>query len=291
MADEERDPDLEDLPADDEPSPDSEGDGDEDEDGADPSDDAEDGESEDDPDADADDTPEEDPDAGLPKGVRKRIDTLTAKRRAAERRAEASEAECARLRKLCGADDPKAILDVARRHGILPDRLGADEAKGLADLERREGRLSVIRDALDDLEDSGEGEVELGGKRYTAGQLRKLCRQTERDVEELREAYGEFRKSLSARTAKLLRLGLAAEKEATRAGKRKPADRKARQARTAREEDPEALEDLPRRPRPERGASRREPREGGAEDRGMSARERLRRMTMDIARGAERRRA
>ena len=182
---------------------------------------------------------------------------------------------------------------VAAEFFTSPQRylLGADEAKGLADLERREGRLSVIRDALDDLEDSGEGEVELGGKRYTAGQLRKLCRQTERDVEELREAYGELRKSLSARTAKLLRLGLAAEKEATRAGKRKPAGRKARQARTAREEDPEELDDLPRRPRPERGASRREPGEGGAEDRGMSARERLRRMTMDIARGAGRRRA
>lgn len=286
MADEDlKEPVLEDLPEDDEPSLESEETGDEDEDGAEPSDETEDEESEDDPDEDPDD-PQEDPDEGLPKGVKKRIDTLTAKRHAAERRAEASEAECARLRKLVGADDPKAIIDVAKRHGILTDLIGADEAKGLVELDRKERQLSIISDTLDDLEDSEENEVELGGKSYTAGQLRKLRRQTERDLEELREAYSDIRKSLSARTAKLLRLGLAAEKEAARAGKQKSAGKKARQTKTERVDD----FDDPPRTQSQRRTPRREPRERGVETGGMSARDQLRRFTMDIARRTERRR-
>lgn len=228
------------------------------------------------------DDPDEDeaPEEGLPRGVRKRIDTLTAKRRAAERRAEEAEKESERLRKLTGAGDPKAILAVAKRHGILPDLVGADEAKGLVDLGNAESRLSLLRDTLDDLEDSGEGETELGGKTYTAGQLRKLRRQAEREVEELREAYGPIRKTLSARTAKLLRLGLAAEKEAAR-GKQAP---KAK-ARVSRKPDPEEDETPPARV-----GVRTRPQGHGAGATGANAKDRLRQFTMDLARRTEHRR-
>ena len=171
------------------------------------------------PDQDAaeDDGPDGEPEDGddaeetgdLPQGVRKRLAKVTAKRRAAEARAKELEGEVERLRDR--AESPELYRALAERHGILPDLIGEREAKGLRDLDEAARSAEALRDLLDDLEDSGESETELGGKTVTRAQLRKSLREQERRAADLRERFGDAGKRLRARTLALIKLGLAAE--------------------------------------------------------------------------------
>ncbi len=147
----------------------------------------------------------------LPRGVRRRLDKLTAKWRTAQRERDEAQGEVARLKAMSGEGDPKVLMAVAEKHGILPELVGAREAEGLRKLERAEARLGMLEDLLDDLEDSGETEATISGKSYTLGELRRMRREAAKEQESLKEGYLSVRKELSKRTAKLLKLGLKAE--------------------------------------------------------------------------------
>ena len=147
----------------------------------------------------------------LPRGVRRRLDKLTAKWRTAQRERDEAQSEVERLKAMSGSGDPKVLLAVAEKHGILPELVGARDADGLRKLEKAEARLGMLEDLLDDLEDSGETEATISGKSYTLGELRRMRREAAKEQESLREGYLSVRKELSKRTAKLLKLGLKAE--------------------------------------------------------------------------------
>lgn len=156
------------------------------------------------------DEPEDEPE--LPRGVQRRFAKLTKRRKEAEARVKALEAENAALRERSG--DAKLYFAAAKRHGILPELLDARTVKGLDDLSETEETLESLRDVLDDMEDSGENEMSLGGKTVTMGQVRKQVRALEKKRNGLREEFGEVPRELGRRVAKLLKLGLAAEKAA-----------------------------------------------------------------------------
>lgn len=193
----------------------------------------------------------EEREGGLPRGVKRRLDKLTAKFRAAERERDEAQSEVERLKALSGERDPKVLLAVAEKHGILPEIMGARDAEGLRKLEKAEASLNTLEDLLDELEDSGESEATVSGKSYTLGELRRMRRQAEREQESLRETFLSVRKELSKRTAKLLKLGLAAE--AARA-KGKAESLKRKRVAEAEDEDEDGFFEEAERMRKRKGA-------------------------------------
>lgn len=188
---------------------------------------------------------EESSDDGLPKGVQRRLSKLTRKRKEAEARAKELEAEVEKLRARSG--DEKLYFNVAKKHGILPELLDARTVKGLDALSEVDESISALRDVLDDMEDSGESEVELGGKTVTRGAVRKRLRELEAQRSSLREDFGDVPKELGRRVAKLLKLGLAAEKAAAEQKQRK----------RVRPDDEDEDEDEPESEKPQRRKQKR----------------------------------
>lgn len=169
------------------------------------------------------DSDEDDADAGngLPEGVKRRFAKLTKQRKSAEERADKAEKELEALRERSGEMNPKLLMAVAQKHGILPRLLSARDAKDIDLADKLESRIEVLEETLEELEDSGESEITVGGENYTRAQLRKTLRKCRADYSELEDSVRETRKTLAARCRKLIELGLEAEK-AAKSGKKKP---------------------------------------------------------------------
>lgn len=222
-----------------EPSDDDEAYSDEDDTQEEPSDE---GEGDDDTEADEDQSSD-----STPEGVKRRFATLTAKRRAAEARVTELEAENTRLREASGMEDPMVYVAVAEKYGILPQITDTKTAKALGEMNNLEGRIDFLRDTLDRMEDREETEIVLQGETFMRADLRQELRRAERHYHDLKDHYGNVGKSLSERTAHLLRLGLAAEKAAQERARKTPVTKKQSAARTAQRETPPRRRTAPRR--------------------------------------------
>lgn len=184
----------------------------------DPDDESEDGSSEEESEEEESEEEETEAEDGTPEGVKRRFATLTKKRREAEARVTELQGEVDRLKQATGQDSPKVYLALAQKHGILPELTDAATAKALSEMGSVEQRVDFLRDTLDEMDDDGTTEVELGGHNYSRGELRKELRKAERRLDELRDDFGDAGKRLRERTVKLLQLGLAAEKAAKARG-------------------------------------------------------------------------
>lgn len=158
---------------------------------------------------------------GLPEGVKRRFAKLTKQRKTAEERAAKAEKELEALRERSGETNPKLLMAVAQKHGILPRLLSAKDAKDIDRADKLEGRIDVLEETLEELEDSGENEIVIGGETYTRAQLRKNLRKAKSELADFEDSVKETRKTLAARCRKLIELGLEAEK-AAKSGKKKP---------------------------------------------------------------------
>ncbi|HIV08758.1 MAG TPA: hypothetical protein IAC79_01415 [Candidatus Spyradenecus faecavium] len=204
-------------------------------------------------DPEADDEDDGDKDGDLPQGVRKRLAKVTAKRRAAEARAKAAEEEAARLRDR--AEDPALYRALAERHGILPDLIGDRDAKALRDLDDATRSADALQDLLEEMEDNGDSEADVGGKTVTRAQLRKSIREHRRRADDLRERCGDLGQRLRRRTLKLIKLGLAAEQAQAKRPAKAPKAKANQDPRPAKRRGADPLGE-PRAPRAESSEDR-----------------------------------
>lgn len=195
----------------------------------------------------------DDKDGDLPQGVRKRLAKVTAKRRQAEARAKAAEEEAARLRDR--AEDPALYRALAERHGILPDLIGDRDAKALRDLDDATRSADALQDLLEEMEDNGDSEADVGGKTVTRAQLRKSIREHRRRADDLRERCGDLGQRLRRRTLKLIKLGLAAEQAQAKRPAKAPKAKANQDPRPAKRRGADPLGE-PRAPRAESSEDR-----------------------------------
>lgn len=151
--------------------------------------------------------------SGLPIGIQRRLAKVTKARKSAEKRAAEAEEELARVKERSGESSPKVMMAIAQKHGILPQLMDKTTLQHICEVDELEERIESLREILDNMEDERQDEVTLNNRTYARGDLRKNLRADERRLNELKDETTPARKALTKRMARLIELGLEAEKQ------------------------------------------------------------------------------
>lgn len=150
--------------------------------------------------------------------LNKRIGKEVGKRKEAEEKAQRAQAEADVLKKRFDGDNSRMMLDIAKKHGVLPELLSKEDAAGLSQLEDANANVDVLDSLLDD--EKAE-EFTIDGKQFSRKEVRGMLRDWRTKRQQLSDRYGDVSRTAAKTMQEVIALGMKA-KAAGWTGEKKP---------------------------------------------------------------------